>query len=112
MNEVELEEDGRAVLASWMLAVSVTMPPVSRSFEALGLPTDRQKAVKIRFRNTFAVRQTYCFETDAALDLARVSTPRLSLGAGEEGMCLLTFGARPHGTVRAQLTRTYLSLHA
>ena len=39
-------------------------------------------------------------QTDAPADLARVSTPRMELGPGEDGMCLLTFRSRPSGTVR------------
>ena len=39
-------------------------------------------------------------QTDAPADLARVSTPRMELGPGEDGMCLLNFRSRPSGTVR------------
>lgn len=49
----------REILWSWLVSATVAAPHVSQHYEALGLPDDREKRVKIRFENKHASTKNY-----------------------------------------------------
>ena len=49
----------REILWSWMVSATVAAPHISQHYEALGLPDDREKRVKIRFENKHASTKNF-----------------------------------------------------
>ena len=57
----------REILWSWMVSATVAAPHISQHYEALGLPDDREKRVKIRFENKHASTKNFMVSSHALL---------------------------------------------
>ena len=97
--EPGLRLGSRQAIWSWLVRAKVSLPPtIHRRYEAMGLPSDGSKWLKIKFENPHAEPRVYSLMTTLPR-LLRFGFPSLAIPAKGVAFAELEFMPQPEGTL-------------